>query len=420
LAIKDYRSYENYRKVNDDITSPTLYTLLANHFTLNIQGHTRRGVTQSLENTGAFSLAWIVGDFITADARVIDNFEDAVVLANRIKRWPSVIMTYYPGVDEIGHRYGPDSQKYSAALMNIDNVIGRVNEAYREAGLDKSTYYVLVSDHGMMHVDSDKRMDILEWLRDVRGLKVRTASVKANDYADRCRLLASYDVLTTVEAGRLAMVHLKGKRGWAFRPGPKEVFDWITTSPAIHELPCVGMVFARAGDNRVALFSHNGRAVIERKGDGAGVKYRVAKYVGDPLGYKALPEVKTLVGGNWYSSRDWLAATAYTKFPDCVPQAVEMFDSSRTGDVVIMAGEKASLSPKEYGGHGSCLQRDMRTVMYFAGPGLPAGNRIHHARLVDVMPTILGLLGEEQRLEQIGSVDGVNLTELLCVGVTKP
>ena len=47
--------------------------------------------------------------------------------------------------------------------------------------------------------------------------------------------------------------------------------------------------------------------------------------------------------------------------------------------------------------------------LYFAGPGLPAGGRIDHARLVDVMPTVLDLLGEAARLNEIGPIDGVSI-----------
>ncbi|MHC4441656.1 MAG: alkaline phosphatase family protein [Planctomycetota bacterium] len=413
LTTGDYMSYKTYRKVNHDFTAPTLYDLLSDRFTLNIQGHTRRGVTESLDNSGRFSLSWILGDFVTADARVIDNLEDAAALANRIRRWPSVIMTYYPGVDEIGHRFGLASGHYNAALVNIDNVVGWVKEAYRDAGFDESVYYVLVSDHGMEHVYKNRRIDILKWLRDVRGLKLRTSPIEAQRYADRYRLLESYDAVATVDAGRVAMVYLKGKRGWPHRPQPKEVFDWITAAPAVYQLPEVGMVFASGGDNHVRLFSRNGEAVIERKDASAAARYRIAEYAGDPLRYRQMTNSKKYLSGDWYTSRQWLAATTHTQFPDCVPQAVEMFDSSRTGDVVLMASEHANFNPAENGGHGSCLQSDMRTVMYFAGPQLPQGRKLHHARLVDVMPTILGLLGQEHRLQRTSPIDGINLADQL-------
>jgi hypothetical protein len=63
--------------------------------------------------------------------------------------------------------------------------------------------------------------------------------------------------------------------------------------------------------------------------------------------------------------------------------------------------------------------------MYFAGPDLPRGAEIPYGRLVDVTPTILGLLEESHRLEDYPPVDGVNManrlrnaSELEVYGVT--
>ncbi|UCD29814.1 MAG: alkaline phosphatase family protein, partial [Planctomycetota bacterium] len=413
LTTGDYRTYETYRNVNWDFTSHTLYSILADHFTLNIQGHTRRGVTQTIDNSRSFAWYWIIGRYTEADRHVVDSLEEATDTANRVKRWPTVIMTYYPGVDETGHRFGPQSEEYTQALMIIDEAVGRVSKGMKQADLDGSTYYVLISDHGMERVDRDKRIDIIRWLKDVRNLKVWTEMIAAEEYTDRYKLIESYDAVASIDAGRAAMIHMKGKQGWPYRPGPKEVLDWINSPPSILDLPEVGIVFIRDGRDRVRMISRQGNAVFERKQMEGNTQYRIVEYTGDSLGYRSEPRLEPFLGGEWYSSRQWLAATAHTQYPDCVPQAVEMFDSVRTADVVIMAAENANFNPAEVGGHGSCLARDMRIVMYFAGPDLPKGGKIAHARLVDVMPTILGLLGEENRLNTIGPIDGINLAHQL-------
>jgi hypothetical protein len=49
----------------------------------------------------------------------------------------------------------------------------------------------------------------------------------------------------------------------------------------------------------------------------------------------------------------------------------------------------------------------------FAGPGLPKGASINHARVVDVTPTALGLIGEATRISKLGTIDGVNLADEL-------
>jgi arylsulfatase A-like enzyme len=113
------------------------------------------------------------------------------------------------------------------------------------------------------------------------------------------------------------------------------------------------------------------------------------------------------------TSREWLAASVGARCPDFVPQVVEMFDSPRAGDVVVFADGDWTFDARWPGGHGSCLTRDMRIPLYFAGPSLPAGGRIDCGRLVDVMPTILELLGRNAQLANVPAIDGVSLlTEL--------
>ncbi len=96
-----------------------------------------------------------------------------------------------------------------------------------------------------------------------------------------------------------------------------------------------------------------------------------------------------------------------------MPQIVEMFDSPRTGDIVIFAKDDWAFGEKYRGGHGSCVARDMRVPMYFCGPDLPPGGRLGHARVVDVMPTVLDLLGEGDRLRSMQPLDGKSLAPLL-------
>jgi len=238
---------------------------------------------------------------------------------------------------------------------------------------------------------------------------MRTTTLNAIEYYERHAMMEEYNAVGSVDAGRVAMVHLKSKRGWAYRPEPEDVFDFINAQPEIDKLPEVGIVFARAGANRVRLFSRDGQALIERKREGDKVKYRIAEYQANPLDYRHVSRLKPYIDGQWYSSREWLIATADMQFPDVVPQCVEMFDSPRSADIVIMASEKSQLYPREVGGHGSCMARDMHCMMYFSGPGIPKDRMIRQARIVDLMPTILGLLGQEHRLNNVVSMDGINL-----------
>jgi len=58
------------------------------------------------------------------------------------------------------------------------------------------------------------------------------------------------------------------------------------------------------------------------------------------------------------------------------------------------AGALTSNEPKAIGVHGMDPERaDMRATLLFWGPGIAAGRRLQGARLVDVAPTVAGILG---------------------------
>jgi hypothetical protein len=160
--------------------------------------------------------------------------------------------------------------------------------------------------------------------------------------------------------------------------------------------------------------------IVERQGFADRARYRLTQRQGAPLGYDGqADELAGFIDAGWHSSREWLQATAETSHPDFVPQAVDMFDSPRTGDVVVFAAKGWDFSTGQQGAHGSCLARDMRILMYFAGPDLPRGAAIKYARLVDLAPTIVGLLGEAHRLERVPWMDGINLADELKAAVPR-
>lgn len=412
LECRDYMTLATYRTVNHHLAVPTLYEWLADHFTVSIAHHTYRGATESIDGARGFFWAWALGRYEMADSRVSTAMGEVIRRANRVGRWPSVLMTYYPGVDEIGHRFGTYSSRYADALVNIDRIVGEIADRLERSGLTESTTYVLMADHGM--VPAKQSIDVLDWIGAMRKVRIRRHSIEARAYVDRWERMSNYDAVGGVDAGRVAMVHLRGRRGWPYRPDPREVLDFIKAQPPLHELPAVQMVLLRDGRDRVRIVSRNGTAVVERRIEKSEKQYRLAEYEGDPLEYLGDETLAAFVRAGWHASRDWLAATATSQFPDSVPQAVELFDSPRAGDMVIMSADDWLLYRRgEVAGHGSCLARDMRILLFFAGPDLPKGGRIDHARLVDIAPTILGLLGEASRLETVPDIDGVNLADEL-------
>lgn len=408
LLTRYYVSFETYRTASEHFIAPTLYEILYDHFTVNIQHHTRRGVTETIDNNPQFVMAWLLSRWLYADDYAGLSFREIPPLANRSKRWPSVVMTYYPAVDEVGHRYGSDSSQYGEALRGIDSTVGRITTAVEQAGLADRTYYVLITDHS--HVPTHQHhSDLRRFIRKDRGLRLRSDPLTAIDYLGRLKELEKYDVVGGVDEDRAVMFHLRGKAGWQQRPDDAEVEDWVKAPPALTDVPGVRFAVVRAGPDRAHVLARDGSAFVERRVNDGRREYRLVAERGDPLQYRDHPDLAAFAAAGWHGSREWLAATVDAEDPDFVAQVVEMLDSPHTGDVVLFASNGWSFDPVQQGGHGSCTAHDMKIPLFFAGADLPKGATIGPGRNVDVTPTIIGLLGEHERLSKY-ALDGIDLS----------
>ncbi len=411
LQVRDYMTLDTYRTSNEHFTAPTMFEMLPDHLTLSIQAHTRRGVSERIDNRATFAWSWFIGKYGYADKYVALRFEEVEDIAERVGRWPTIILTYYPGVDEIGHRFGSDSPQYGKALHNIDDVVGMVTDELEDEHMEQRTIYVLVADHSHVPIHEQRRIDMAEWITLNRGSRVRSKVFRRARFASRAAKLAEYDVLGGFDADRTVMFHLAGPEGWSSVPSSQQVEEFITREPAITEVPAVGFALMRIDADRVQVLSRGGRAMVERKPQGGAAQYRLVNVEGDPLGCLTEPGLASFVRAGWHGSREWLEATIDSPYPDFVVQAVNLFDSPHTGDVVLFADEDWSFAD-EHGGHGSCSRHDMLIPLFFAGADLPRGAEIGPARIVDVPCTVLGLLGEGRRLAHY-RLDGIDLSRQL-------
>ncbi len=424
-----YFSAQNFRDVNEHFSALTIYDLLGDELTVNVQCHTRRGATYSIDNVVLSAIKWFLGWYEGYDRRTGTSIEEVAQIANRERRWPLLTTLYFPGLDEVGHVAGSDSERYAGALRTVDAQLGRVISAMERAGIADRCYFALVTDHGHVPTTPDRTFELIPWLRETRGLRVRDLLSYEEDDLEPLELHRRVDVVALDGAFRRAVLHLPGPGGWKSRPEPAAVRRVLGEGDeAIAVQPGVGLVCVRGDRDQVEVHSRDGAIGVQRTFlDGAPL-YRVVRLdeapSADParvLDYEGDEKLAAFVASGWHSSRAWLAATARANYPDFVPQIVEMFDSSRAGDIVVFAEPRWTLRAGERGGHGSATRSDICVSSYYAGPGLPRGAKLPYARLVDVMPTLLDLLGRREALERAGAIDGVSLApELRAAGSPRP
>lgn len=403
LEYRDYGSPLTYRNVNNDLHQPTIYDLLADHFTLNVQCHTRKGVKHTIDQDVSSGILWALGKYEWVDRRVGQVLPRVERVIRDARAWPVVWMNYFPGLDEIGHRFGPHSQQYAGAVRNIDRQIGKIAAFSEEKCGSEKLYKVLVTDHGMTATDPARCVDAISKLR-AAGWKV-SRSIKVRGFAD-CEALA------LIGTDRCLRFHLRGEIGWG-KPAAIAKTQGLCHA-LLDRLPHNSLLACRRlATDRVEVRSHDGVALVVRKWTDAAPQFRYqVTGESDPLGYAGQLQ-PGFPQGEWHDGRTWLANTAASGLPDFSPQVVAMFDSPRCGDVVCFARDDWSFDARFVAGHGSCVASDLRVSHYYAGPGIPSGGIVEAARLVDVMPTILDLLGMRERLHQIAPIDGTSMRDLL-------
>lgn len=70
----------------------------------------------------------------------------------KTKHNPQLIAAYFSTVDEIGHKYGPDSKQIKDSVRKVDKLMKRLFDGIEKKNLWEKVNLVIVSDHGMSQV----------------------------------------------------------------------------------------------------------------------------------------------------------------------------------------------------------------------------------------------------------------------------
>lgn len=77
---------------------------------------------------------------------------------------PHFITSYFDATDSYGHNYGPNSLDVNWAIEQLDSILGYFFQRLNEINLFDSTNIIVVSDHGMTEISSDRIVNIEEIL----------------------------------------------------------------------------------------------------------------------------------------------------------------------------------------------------------------------------------------------------------------
>ncbi len=422
--FQDYMFIRSYLQVDRDIACPTIYEVLRDKYTVTIQTAHRRGATRPYDNWMSSGINWFMNRHSEIDRLVAQRFEEIAACSANTGQWPDYIFAYFPILDHVGHEKGAQSEAYKRQLINVDQQIGRICRALEKNGLLDDYYLIMISDHGHEQARPEACWIPQDYLKKQLNLPVVYEAFLEN--GEPCQwhaYIRNYRVVLVDGGPRQAQIFLRCGHSWIGEPSYEQVTHFLRDfAPATWEkmgrkdlvdlltdIPALRVVVVKVDHNTVEVRNPQGRARIIRKIDSTGAKTYMYKTLDkDPLGYLTDKSTRDMVNSGFFDRDAWLQASCCSEFPDFVPQIVEMCDSPRAGQISVYARNGCAFGRKEKGGHGSVVRNDMIVPFVLAGPGIPH-KTIKTARLVDLFPTVLDMLGCSERLKTIGPIDGKSI-----------
>ncbi len=290
---------------------------------------------------------------------------------------PVFSAVYMPGVDEASHEHGPLSKKVRHAMQNVDKQIGHIAKTLIDLKLYDETSIVISSDHGLR--PTSLHFNLGKFLSTV-GLDVRSFPVTF------LQGLGEFDATVAVSGNGMAHVYLAAegaeykafplqyiKHDWRRKPKFEDLENYkirkghVNMIDLVRHLLPVQHVFVAENKTTFHVYSCDGHGVIKKKGRNEH-SYDVIEGK-DPLGYASIVEDGKVAYGEWLGNREWLSATCEAEFPDAPVQVSQIFESPRSGDLIInsrMGWDLMPETPPHRGSHGGLHAAEMKVPLLVA------------------------------------------------------
>ncbi len=366
---------------------------------------------------------------------------------------PARLTLVYNGwFDHMEHSKGSRSDAIVEDYIQLDKQIGETMECFMDmvrerekAGAEVRHFACFVSDHG--HQDIHKVVSIDDFVRKQQGARVldkvwrRLFGVKLK--GDLPKDFSPYDLVVASGEGHALLYFPSVKAGADGKP----VKDWDHRPPlallrqypyhgakidipaTASELPAGSFLVGKdAGTGKVHVFGTAGESTIEQRREPAGLfcRYTVVKGE-DPLGFRETEQARGLIDGQFHSAREWQLATLSTNYPDAPVVLYQVFDSKeRAADLFLSAAPFISIGDLVDGDtskskHGGLTKDEGWPTLAFTGWGIKPG-LAHTARNIDMVPTMLTLLGQDYDPDALDGEPVAEVVECLheAMGSTLP
>ncbi|HEY7193203.1 MAG TPA: alkaline phosphatase family protein [Gemmatimonadales bacterium] len=350
--------------LNSDIapTAPSLFDLVPESIAIctPVTRGLRSGANRiALQRAILGSAAHYLGTYEALDRAVARTW-----IAAAREPW-RFLLVVFPGIDGIAHLKDPFHPRVLESYRLVDRALGAFVAGLRRQGGELPAMFV-VSDHGMTAMR--EHHDVAELLerQNVRTLR-HPLRVWRRDAGAATMVSGNASVQLYFEP--------RSGRGKPLEESniPQSILD------ALLAMPSVRLAAYRADDEGIVIRTRESRALLTD----AGGSIRYQPQDGDPLGLGGYVE---------RDDRELLALSRETDVPDAPRQLLQLFQTPRSGDVVLAAESGFDFRgpweiPEHRAGHGSLIAEHMH-VPIATNVALPDSP----IRTVDLMPTVLECL----------------------------
>ena len=414
LVWRNYDTIAQKNHVDEDYVCPNIYEMLPTETTVSLFFQPHRRASKFIEQWTSAGPPFFFRWYEFVDRLTLLRFNVILDIARQQRRWPGVTYVYQLAPDFRAYHHGADSVEYRSAIRHSDTQIGRVLADMERAGLLDKLHLALVTDHA--HGQTTRHFIINDLLRKV-GLQPSPEQLWKEPFEERLEAYSKVNVVTYGSGERYWAISLRkpirqdgrvvGFEPWVERPSPEDLAAYPTIGrgpceqprvtgqvdllKTLADQPAVDAIAYSPGDGRVRVRRAVGEVEFRQAAPREPISYRLISGE-DPLGWAGRIPAEALAGAP-LSPWQWLEATADTDFPDLPAQITAYFRSRYAGDVAAFAAPGWDFTTLYKSGHGGLRPEDMLVPFAIAGPGVPHGV-LKTARTVDLVPTILQLLGE--------------------------
>ncbi len=311
------------------------------------------------------------------------------------------------------HKFGHDSEEYYEATKLVDGMVRILVNGFdrdgihypgiKDMGIYDQTAFALFADHSSKPFSQEKKLDLIKLLK--QDFPGRTYSAPKFDKKEK---YGPWDALF-VEGGEFIQVLLPDGNGQSRRTFPMDSLQkYQVNGSAINfkdyffKYDAVARIYHPITPDCIVVHDRTGSAQITRKnGEGNARSYKYEILTGtDPLLYSK--EAPALADGQFHSHLEWLRATYQGTYPN-VPDHMFGFFDCVLAPTFIVVGESGWVfwhpeNPEEHSQlyvnqHDAEWRYEVTTPLVIGGAGVKKGVEVPVCQNVDLLPTMLKLLG---------------------------